>query len=102
MDNIPKLLLTNGTKFYNFGRFAIKRLLLIGAAVWALIQLISLIGWGVNGLLLSLLAESIYSFVNLLVVAAYISILIGLVGVPFYFAGLHYLGLGQIAENTKK
>lgn len=100
MQNISELLLARGTKFYNFGRMAIKYFLLGGIALAAVILLISQIGWGYWGLDYLVLGGS-FGVVNFLMVIAYIGILVGLIGLTLYFAGLHYMGLGQIAKNTE-
>lgn len=99
MTNVSELLLQKGNSFYEKGKTLIK-IFLISLAVFALILLITLIGWGASSILLSLTVTTIYGFVNFLIVVAYLGILIGLIGIPFYFLGLHYMGLGQIAKNT--
>ncbi|MBP5289263.1 MAG: hypothetical protein J6Z79_05250 [Clostridia bacterium] len=43
-----------------------------------------------------------YEFVPLLVGIAYLAIVAGSFGIPLYFFGLVYVGLGQIAVNTGK
>ena len=99
MKNISKLLLKKGNSYYRKGRILIK-IFLISLAVFVLIQLVNIIGWGASNIVLTLTATSIYGFVNILIIVAYLGILVGLIGVPFYFIGLHYLGLGQISKNT--
>ncbi len=101
MENVAELMFEKGTSFYNKGKTLLK-ILGISFAVFVLILLIAAIGWG--GFTSSLYCLAIatgYGFVDFLIVVAYLGILIGLVGVPLYFLGLHYLGLGQIAKNTE-
>lgn len=100
MKSVSELLLNKGNSLYSKGKMLIK-IFLISLALFALILLIALMGWGGSGLIWVLTFTS-YPFVNFLTVVAYLGILIGLVGIPFYFLGLHYMGLGQIGKNTEK
>lgn len=97
MKNISKLLLGKGYSFYNKGKILIK-ILGISVAAFVLIILVALIGFG--GLGGVLYFDSEYGFANVLIAISYLGILVGLIGIPFYFIGLHYLGLGQISKNT--
>lgn len=99
MTNVSDFVLNKGKSFYSKGKFMMKWLLLGGLALMVLIMLISQIGWGYWGQDY-LIISGTYGFVNFLMVIAYLGILIGLIGIPFYFIGLHYMGLGQIAKNT--
>ena len=101
MTNVSELLLDKGNSFYKKGKMLIK-IFRISLALFALILLIALMGWGGYGLIRVLTFITSYPFVNFLTVVAYLGILIGLVGIPFYFLGLHYMGLGQIGKNTEK
>lgn len=101
MTNVSELLLEKGNSFYKKGKMLIK-IFLISLALFALILLIALMDWGSRYGLILVLTFTSYPFVNFLTVVAYLGILIGLVGIPFYFLGLHYMGLGQIGKNTEK
>ena len=101
MTNVSELLLEKGNSFYKKGKMLIK-IFLISLALFALILLIALMDWGSCYGLTLVLTFTSYPFVNFLTVVAYLGILIGLVGIPFYFLGLHYMGLGQIGKNTEK
>lgn len=100
MNYIADFLLEKGNSFYNKGRLLIK-ILLISLAIFALVLLIAFIGYGGIGVAYCLSLVSYYAIVNLLMGVTYVGILVGLVGIPLYFCGLHYLGLGQIAKNTQ-
>lgn len=100
MKSVSELLLNKGNSLYSEGKMLIK-IFLISLAVFALILLITLMGWGADSILLSLTVTTGYGFVNFLIVVAYLGILVGAVGFPLYFYGLHYMGLGQIAKNTE-
>ena len=76
--------------------------LLGGIAILILIAIASLIMGGSVIPYLLFAAEGSYKFVNFLDAVAYLGIVVGLIGIPLYFLGLIYVGLGQIAENTKK
>lgn len=90
--NIGKNLIEIGENFYFFGKWGIKS---FGAGICLaiLICLISLIGFG-----------RVYFFNNpISTIGWIISILLiagGAILFPFYFFGLHYIGLGQICTNT--
>lgn len=99
MNNVSDLLLKKGEEFYNVGRTLLK-VLGISIVSLTLIYLIALIGWGSKGIL-SVLTFTSYTFVNFLTIVSYLGILIGLGGISSYHLGLHYMGLGQIAKNTK-
>ena len=99
MKNVSDLVLRKGQQFYGIGKTAAK-ILGISAGVLALILFIGLLGWGAISLLYILSLHSDFSFVNFLTGLSYFGILVGVIGVPFYFMGLHFLGLGQIAKNT--
>ncbi len=100
MVTISSLLYEKGTAFYYWGKFAIKGFLPAGFGLIALIQIISLLGWGYFTPEYFIL-EGTYGFVIFLMVLAYLAILIGLTGINFYFLGLHYMGLAQIAKNAE-
>ena len=99
MNNVSELVLKKGEKFYKVGRILVK-VLGISAAIFVLILLIAILGWGMRIIPYVLGVNVDYDFVNMLIGLSYLGILVGLIGVPFYFLGLHYMGLGQIAKNT--
>ncbi len=74
---------------------------LCGIILLLLELLICLIGWGAKDIILVLIVNS-YGFVNFLTVVSYIGIFIGIIGIPIFFLGLYYMGIGQIAVNTDK
>ena len=94
------LLLYKGEKFYNVGS-TMAKILGISAALLFLILLIGFMGWGVYSPLFILSVHSGYAFVDFLIGLSYLGLSVGLLGVPFYFIGLHLMGLGQIAYNTE-
>lgn len=94
------LLLYKGEKFYNVGS-TMAKILGISAALLFLILLIGFMGWGVYSPLYILSVHSGYAFVDFLIRLSYLGLSVGLLGVPFYFIGLHFMGLGQIAYNTE-
>ena len=97
MKKVSELLLCQGTGFYRLGRITIKWFLTIGLGIIALIMLFA------GDYRLGYLAlNGHYAIVNILMVLGYLGTLIGLIGVSFYFIGLHYMGLGQIAKNTEE
>lgn len=98
--DISKTLLEKGAKFYKVGGVLIK-VLLASLALFALIMIIGIIGWGTGSCLYILTVYTRYTFVDILIVISYLGIVAGLVGLPFFFFGLHYMGLGQIAINTE-
>ncbi len=100
MNYVPELVLEKGEKFYRLGGNLIK-VLWIDLAIFLSILLIAILGWGIEAAPYVLSAHVEYGFVNILVVLTYLGVLVGLVGVPFYFWGLHYMVLGQIAKNTE-
>lgn len=101
MNNVADLVLKKGEKFYRLGRTLVK-VLGISLAVFLLILLIAILGWGSIVIPYVFLVNVDYAFVNFLIGLSYLGIVVGLIGVPFYFWGLHYMGLGQIAKNTEK
>ena len=94
-NNIGQLLIEKGIKFYSIGKKGIFTLIAgIGLAV--LICLIGLLLYGKIYFLSGYSFTIIISTVSLLIIAVGITLL------PFFFLGLHYLGLGKICENTEK
>lgn len=92
---IGKLLIEKGEKFYSIGKGGIGSLI-AGLCLAVLICVISLIGYGqiyfLDGYTITIVAW----IVSMLLVA------VGLFLIPFFFAGLHYMGIGRICENTEK
>jgi len=93
--DIGNLLIAKGEKFCSTGKAGIISVL-AGFGLAMLICLISFIGYG-----------ELYFFDGYAITAFgwILSILLVLIGsfmTPFFFFGLHYMGLGQICENTKK
>ena len=99
MKNVSDLVLRKGQQFYGIGKTAAK-ILGISAGVLALILFIGLLGWGARSPFYVLSLHSGFSFVDFLTGLSYLGIFVGIIGVPFYFIGLNYMGLGQIAKNT--
>ena len=95
MENVAELMFEKGTSFYKVGRIAIKWFLTIGVGLVALIML-----FAGEYRVAYLALNGYYAFVTFLMVLGYIGTLVGLIGVPLYFLGLHFMGLGQIAKNT--
>lgn len=54
---------------------------------------------GNNDRLVYLAISGDYGFVNFLMMIGYLGILVGIIRISFYFIGLHYIWLGQIADN---
>lgn len=94
-NNIGELLISKGEKFYSIGKKGIF-LLLAGLGLAILICLISFIGYG------KLYFFDGYAFTAFSWILSILLVLIGSFLIPFFFFGLHYMGLGQICENTKK
>lgn len=101
---IKDRLLSIGEKQYQFGRFGIYNALPITLALTLLFFIVHLIA-GSAGTFIEAFAFEFYmaDFLQaIVVIAIYLGLLISVVSIPFYFSGLHYSGLGQIAENTEK
>ena len=101
MDHGQRIL-AKGLKFEKVGKTLIFTLL----AGIALLILVVLIGAMMENsepiTMLFFVAPQGYEFVPAVVGIAYLDIVAGCFGIPLYFFGLVYVGLGQIAENTKK
>ena len=94
-NNIGELLISKGEKFYSLGKKGIIALL-AGIGLDALICVLSLI---IEGRVYFL------SGMEITVIGSIVSILLAVVGLflmPFFFFGLHYLGLGKICKNTEE
>jgi hypothetical protein len=84
-----------------------KRFMFIGACGFALLVLISIVAVlleGVDGVayLFTFDVDEDYMFAILLMLASYIGIILGFIGIPMYFSGLNIFALGRIAHNTEK
>ena len=103
MDHGARVL-KKGLTFEKVGKILIF-CLLGGIGLLILITLITLaMGGDVDDIMRSLFfgQYGMYWFVNFFDAIAYLAILVGCFGIPLYFFGLVYVGLGQIAENTRK
>ena len=94
-NTIGRMLIEKGKKFYTAGAFGIKSMI-AGIGLSIFICIIS-----------SLIYGRLYFFDGFAITAiswvlSIILIIIGAFLFPFYFFGLHYMGLGQICENTNK
>ena len=93
-DYIGSLLIEKGEKFYTLGKMGIISLL-SGLGLAAFICILGLLLYG-----------RIYFLegYGITIFDSIISILLTIIGgflLPFFFFGLHYMGLGKICENTK-
>lgn len=94
-DDIGNLLVEKGEKFYSTGKAGIISLL-AGVGLAMLICLISFSSYG---------RVFFFDGYTITAIAWIVSIMLVLIGsflLPFFFFGLHYMGIGQICENTKK
>jgi hypothetical protein len=74
-----------------------------GFSLFALILIIAALLYGSSGILYVLSFDLYdFEFVIPLLIISYISILLGIIGVPMYFSGLNIFALGRIAHNTEK
>ena len=103
--SIESRLLEIGEKQYQFGRTGILRVLPITVGLSILFLIVHFITRGGFETFIDAFKFDFGMLDGLqaiVVIAIYLGVLYTLVGVPFYFCGLHYLGLGKISENTKK
>ena len=97
----PSKLESQGQTFYLVGKVGI----FCGVCAIVLIVLMGFISLATGADFLSPMIFDIddaYAFAYPFVVLAYIGFLFGVLGVYFYFYGLHLFGLGRIAVNTEK
>lgn len=92
---IGKLLIEKGEKFYSIGKGGIGSLI-AGLSLAAFICIVSLITEGRIYFLDGYTITVVGSVLSILLVT------VGLFLLPFFFFGLHYMGLGRICENTEK
>ena len=99
---IPNTIVEKGEKLYKTSR----KLMFIGVCAIALAVLMSIIGLMISGgyfyLMFIFAAGSPYEFTIPLVMAVYLGIILGCVGIPMYYSSLQIYSLGKIAENTSK
>lgn len=93
-NNIGTLLIEKGEKFYTVGKKGIISFL-AGLGLAAFICILSLLIEGEIYFLRGYEITVFGSVVSLVLIAG------GAFLLPFYFFGLHYIGLGKICENTK-
>lgn len=94
-NGVGKMLIKRGAKFYSLGKKGIY-CLLAGPCLALLICVLSLILEGEIIFFNGYPITSIGWIVSILLPA------IGAFLYPFYFFGLHYIGLGKICQNTEK
>ncbi len=99
MKKSSRIVLEIGEKLYVVGKIMLYGL--IGFGLLILELLICCMGWGADDIIFVLAVKS-YEFVNFLTIISYIAIFVGTIGIPIFFLGLHYMGIGQIAVNTDK
>ena len=103
MEKNYEMLLEKGQRFYELGSTLCKVLIGSGVLLVATLLIAVMIeGGSAFVMCLTFNVAECYAFVNLLVGASYLGILIGAAGPKMYFNGLRLLGLGQIAKNTDK
>lgn len=101
MDHGERVL-KKGLAFEKIGKILIFTLL-GGIALLILVILIgAMMGNNNPAAMLMFVTPRGYDFVIAVVGIAYLAIVAGCFGIPLYFFGLVYVGLGQIAANTRK
>ena len=101
MENITDLLKNEGTVLFKCGKILIK-LLSVALAILILVLIVALIGFGGIDTVIDCLSINANSgFVNFVIGILYFVITLGLIGIPLYFCGLHFLGLHQIAKTAR-
>jgi len=99
-EKVSTLLLNRGTLLCKIGKIGAK-CFCVGIGLFVLYFIIAIIAFNA-------LSVGFYFFTSDVAIAnftMYLSTILtglGTVGVSFYFLGLHFLGLGQIAQNTDK
>ena len=100
---VSDIVLDAGKKLYAFGRLGVKVGLPVFLGLLVLLFIGQFIFGGGTDTFAAAMTFSAYYYTvpqTLFAVLIYLALLWVLIAIPFYFLGLHFMGLGQTAKNT--